>query len=268
MIQSRDLRKSYGDREVLRGVSLSVQKGEVFGFVGPNGAGKTTFLKCLAGITRPKSGSLEVCGVNVLKNPLAARKRIGYAPGETSLYESMRVKGFLQFCLSFYKTADYSRAIELANEFALPLTQRVRELSHGMKRKLLLIQAITSGGEVILLDEPMEGLDPEARRKVESMLRDLAAQGRTIFFSSHDLSSIERVCNRVGFLRKGELVRCGTLEEVMSDASQFLQLRFQEEDREEIFSALQDLPAQTSRVSGDLEDVFENLYGPDCEEKT
>jgi len=266
MIQSVELRKSYGSNEVLRDVSLTIQKGEVFGFVGSNGSGKTTFLKCLAGIARPDSGSLDICGVNVLKNPLAARKRLGYAPGETSLYESMRVKGFLSFCLSFYKSADFSGALQMVETFGIPLHQRVRALSHGMKRKLLLTQAIASGGEVILLDEPMEGLDPEARRKVEAIIRDCASQGRTVFFSSHDLSSVERVCDRVGFLRNGELMRCGALEEILSEASQFLQLSFQEENREKVFAALKGIPAEVSAVSGDLEDVFASLYGPEGKE--
>jgi len=288
VILARDVNKSYPTQDVLRGVSLSVLAGEVFGFVGPNGAGKTTFLKCLAGIARPQSGELVVGGVDVRTQPLAARRLIGYAPGETAMYDSMRVLSFLRFAIGFHHGANLELGRELLARFDVPERKLVSSLSHGMKRKLLLAQAISSGAPVLLLDEPMEGLDPEARRLAEELLRDLAAEGRTVFFSSHDLASVERVCDRVAFLRDGRLLECAPVAEILDRVAHLVQVRFQREmDRGELpttgglswegagrdwrlshegnlastLAALSDLPLARVRDASSLEDVFKALYG-------
>lgn len=288
MILARDVNKSYPTQDVLRGVSLSVLAGEIFGFVGPNGAGKTTFLKCLAGIVRPQSGELVVGGVDVRTQPLAARRLIGYAPGETAMYDSMRVLGFLKFAIGFHHGANLKFGRELLARFEVPERKLVSSLSHGMKRKLLLAQAISSGAPVLLLDEPMEGLDPEARRLVEEMMRDMAAEGRTVFFSSHDLASVERVCDRVAFLREGRLLECAPVAEILDRVAHLVQVRFQREmDREDLptagglswegsgrdwrlsyegnlastLAALSALPVARVRDTSSLEDVFKALYG-------
>lgn len=289
MIRVHGMRKRYGEQEVLRGVSLEVSRGELFGFVGPNGAGKTTFLKCLLGIARADSGTMEMAGKDVLRHPLEARRLCAYAPSETAMYDHLRVDAMLRFALSFHAQADLARGRELLERFALPQRKRVRALSHGMKRKLLLAQALASGTPILLLDEPMEGLDPEARRDLESLLKAEAAQGRTVFFSSHDLASVERVCDRVAFLRQGELLECDrvdtilermahvlrlhlreamTLEQLPQDPSlhwrgegQHWQLSF-EGELAKVLPHLQKLPLVGLRdASGGLEEVFEALYG-------
>ncbi|MDA0667267.1 MAG: ABC transporter ATP-binding protein [Planctomycetota bacterium] len=293
MIRTQDLFKSYAAQQVLRGVSLQVERGEIFGFVGPNGAGKTTFLKCLLGIAQPLSGKIHIGGVDVSKQPLAARKLCGYAPSETAMYDSLSVWNMVRFCLASYKQADYARAKQLLDLYQLPHKTRVRSLSHGMKRKLLLTQAIASGAPVLLLDEPMEGLDPEARRLFERQLQGEAAAGRTVFFSSHDLASVERVCERVAFLRSGKLLACDRVENILEQAGHTLRVHLREPralntmpkapgitwsgkdalwkmyfdgPMENAMALLQDLPIAGLRdASGGLEEVFEALYGPELE---
>lgn len=290
MIRTVDIRKSYAAREILRGVSLHVEQGEIFGFVGPNGAGKTTFLKCLLGIAHAQSGEIHIGNLDARKEPLAARKLCGYAPSETAMYDSLTVWNMVKFALAFHEHADLDRARQLLDLYQLPHKRRVRALSHGMKRKLLLTQALASGAPILLLDEPMEGLDPEARRLLENQLQAEAAEGRTVFFSSHDLASVERVCQRVAFLRDGKLLACDKVETILEQAGRVLQLHLREPyteaqlpqaqglvwkgaDKhwrvqfsgsvEEVLPLLATLPIAGLRdASGGLEEVFEALYGP------
>ena len=295
LIHSNELTKAYQGHAVLRGVSLEVDAGEIFGFVGPNGAGKTTFLKSLVGVVRPDSGSARVAGIDAVANPLAARRKVGYAPGETALYHRMPAADLLAFALAFHEDADLARGLDWMDRFGLPRRQRVAKFSHGMKRKLILIQALVSGAPVLLLDEPMEGLDPDARRQVESILQDEAATGRAILFSSHDLASVERVCHRVAFLRNGRLLETGTVSELLGRAGHVLQivlreprvraelpdgqgLRWEGEGvrwrlefdgaLEQALARISELPVRGIRdASGGLEEVFEALYGPETEDE-
>jgi len=293
VIRTQELSKSYATQDVLRGVSLHVERGEIFGFVGPNGAGKTTFLKCLLGIAQPKSGNIQMGGIDARRNPLAARKLCGYAPSETAMYDSLSVWSMVRFALAAHKQADYARAKQLLDLYQLPHKVKVRALSHGMKRKLLLTQAIASGAPILLLDEPMEGLDPEARRLLERQLQKEAAAGRTVFFSSHDLASVERVCERVAFLRNGKLLACDRVETILEQAGHTLHVHLREPhdlkqlpvapgitwsgegsrwrmsfkgNMESAMALLQSLPIAGLRdASGGLEEVFEALYGPELE---
>lgn len=296
MIEVHGLQKAYGEQKVLTGIELEVADGEVFGFVGPNGAGKSTFLKCVLGIARCDAGKVRLGHgddvVDALRKPLEARRRVGYAPGETSLYQSLKADDFLRFALAHYRGADLAEGRALMERFGLPPRKRIKGFSHGMKRKLLLAQALASGAPVLMLDEPMEGLDPEARRIVESLLVDAAAAGRTVFFSSHDLASVERICDRVAFLRSGRIMETGRIHDILARASRILHLTLEQELEA---SALPDAPGWSwegagtrwrlefegelaptlARLdslpligirdgSGRLEDVFESLYGPEA----
>ncbi len=298
MLHATGVIKRYGAREVLRGVSLEVRVGEVFGFVGPNGAGKTTFLKCVTGVARADGGSIRVGSADARKNPLAVRRLVAYSPGETAMYDRLSVLGMLRFLIGFHKDSKLTRGRDLLERFNLPPRQRVRALSHGMKRKVLLAATIASEAPFMMLDEPMEGLDPEARRDLELLLRSEAARGRTVFFSSHDLASVERVCDRVAFLRSGILMECGPVAELLERAGRMLWLRFRSpltaaqlprspglhwtaveptpEGRSERWRlahdgdlsaaliALAALPVAGLRdASGGLEEVFAALYGPE-----
>jgi ABC-type multidrug transport system ATPase subunit len=292
VIRVQNLHKRYGDHAALSGVDLAVEPGEIFGFVGPNGAGKSTFMKCVLGIVRPDSGSFQVgqmCS-EAGQDPVEIRKLVGYSPGETSLYQGMRSVDFLDFALACYPHADPDRGRELLDLFGLPAHARIKSFSHGMKRKVLLAQALASGAPLLMLDEPMEGLDPEARHVLEGLLLEAAAAQRSVFFSSHDLASVERVCDRVAFLRQGKILEIGRIEDILQRAGHMLRLSFREaveksqlptgaglewqgankrwrlkfEGRlEDILPLLQNLPIAGMRDgTGRLEDVFETLYGP------
>ena len=296
MIEVHGVQKAFGDQPVLKGIELQVADGEVFGFVGPNGAGKSTFLKCALGIVRADAGSIRLGQgtdiVDALRDPLGARRRIGYSPGETSLYQSLKAIDFLRFALAHYPNADLERASALLETFGLPANKRIKGFSHGMKRKTLLAQALASGAPVLMLDEPMEGLDPDARRTVEHLLSAEAEAGRTVFFSSHDLASVERICDRVAFLRGGRIMETGRISEILARASRILHLTFEHEfersalpsepswewdgagtrwrlsfdgELASVLAHFEGMPLAGIRDgSGRLEDVFESLYGPEA----
>lgn len=218
MIRVSNLTKRFGAQTVLDAVSCAADPGEVLGLIGPNGAGKSTLLKAMLGVVRPTSGGIEIAGADAVRNPLTARQRASYAPGEIALYDSMRGGDFLEFSLGFWPDIDTDTRDRLLSAFALPLRKRIHDYSHGMKRKLLLVQAIAPLTPVLLLDEPMSGLDPSARLFVQKRLAEQAAAGRTILYSAHDLTSIERVCHRVLFLREGRVAAEGLLAELLADS--------------------------------------------------
>jgi ABC-2 type transport system ATP-binding protein len=224
-----NLKKTFGEHAVLRGVSLQVDAGSILGLVGPNGAGKSTLLRCIVGVVQPEQGTITVDGVDAIANNLEARRRTSYAPSETSLYHRMRAGELLRFATAFHARADLDRGLELLKLFQVPAKRRIRHLSHGMKRKVLMAQALVCGTGLIVLDEPMEALDPEARRCVEGLLRTAADDGAAVLFSSHDLTSTERLCDRIAFLHSGEIVREGSAVELTAEAGRVLRVSLRED---------------------------------------
>ena len=284
---------AYGPQQVLRGVSLKIERGEIVGLIGPNGAGKSTLLRSLVGILRPDHGSVRVCGIDAVRDSLAARRQIGYAPSETALYHQMTSEELLGFAIAFHPESSLAVGLELLEELGVPRDKRVGKLSHGMKRKIVFAQAVASGGPVIVLDEPTEALDPEARRLVESHLREEADGGRAVLFSSHDLTSVERLCHRAAFLCRGEIVRSGAAAELATETGRLLHLELrsplqreqlptrtgwswqgqatrwtlQHNDAvEEVLAVIAGLPVAGIRDGdGSLEEVFDALYGKPTE---
>ncbi|RMH03646.1 MAG: ABC transporter ATP-binding protein [Planctomycetota bacterium] len=291
MLRTVGLAKGFAGRSVLRGVDLEVASGEVFGFIGPNGAGKSTFLKCLVGVVRPDAGEAEVAGVDAIRRPLEVRRRVGYAPGETALYHRMRAGEHLNFAVSFHPDGDRRRGRALLAELGVPAGRRVGRLSHGMKRKLLIAQALACRAPVLLLDEPLAGLDPEARRTVVGLLRREAEAGTTVFLSSHDLAGAERLCDRVAFLRAGRILAAGPVAELLAGAERTLIVELRVDlprhrlprrpgwewigagrrwrlrypgPLERVLPGLAELPLAALRPLGaGLEELFEDLYGPE-----
>ena len=288
MIRARDIKKAYRRTTVLRGVSLDVQPGTIHGFVGPNGAGKSTFLKCLVGVVHPDSGTLEIDGVDGRRNSLEVRRRVGYAPAETSLYHRMKAVELLDFAIRYHPHSDLARGKALLDDLGVPHDRKVGALSHGMKRKVILAQAIASNAPVMIMDEPMEALDPEARRIVEELLKDECRKGRTIFLSSHDLFSTQRLCSQVTFLHRGLVLRDGPVDTLLSGVPGRLHVQLREPmdlkslptdgglswtgdgidwqvnfetTLETVTRQLSTLPlASLKDDSSNLEDLFERLY--------
>ncbi|MBG6180543.1 ABC transporter ATP-binding protein [Arthrobacter sp. CAN_A1] len=211
VIEVEGLRKSFGSREVLHGIGFGVERGEVFGVIGPNGAGKTTTMRCLLDIIRPSAGTIRILG----ENPGAAgprlRRRIGYLPGELFLEQRITGRRLLAHYAAISGPVRQGRADELAERFNLDLDRHTRKLSKGNKQKLGLVQAFMHDPDVLILDEPTSGLDPLIQQEFRALLREAQHNGQTTFLSSHVLSEIQQVADRVAILRDGDIVQVSTV---------------------------------------------------------
>ena len=225
MIEIKGLAKSYdkGRVQAVKGLDLSVRKGELFGFLGPNGAGKTTTLKVLVGLLKPDAGTVLLGGVDVRREPLKAKALFGWCPDEPVLYERMSGARFLGFIADVYKVdaaARAQRVAELAERFEMKdaLGETVSSYSHGMRQKLSLMGALLHDPQILILDEPIVGLDPRAAFTLKETMRDLCRRGCTVFFSTHIMEVAERLCDRVGIISHGELLAAAPLEELRRKA--------------------------------------------------
>jgi ABC-2 type transport system ATP-binding protein len=223
MVKARDLAKSYGPKEAVRGVSLEVEQGTLYGFLGPNGAGKTTSIRMLTGLVRPSRGEAEVAGVNVVKNPLEAKRRMGLVPEEPQLFEKLTAREFLSFVGDVYgmprDRARY-RAGELLEMFDLEgaADELVGGYSHGMRQKCALAAALLHEPEVLFLDEPTVGLDPASARLLKDVLRRIVSCGGTVFMATHILEIAETLCDEIGIIQDGRILASGTVSELRSRA--------------------------------------------------
>jgi ABC-2 type transport system ATP-binding protein len=223
-VVARDLLQVFGQKVAVNRLNLSVRRGEFFGFLGPNGAGKSTTIKMFTGLLRPTGGQAFVGGVNVWQDPLRARALMGVLPEYLNLYERLTGREFLNFAGHMYgvpKADIQRRSEELLH--VLTLTEDADKLvidySVGMRKKIALAAALIHRPQVLFLDEPFEGIDPVSSRVIRDILNDLTRHGTTIFFSSHIMEVVERLCTRVGIINQGVLVAEGTLEELRARAS-------------------------------------------------
>jgi ABC-2 type transport system ATP-binding protein len=222
-IELRHLGKDYGSKQALRDVSLSVGWGEVFGYVGANGAGKTTTIKILTGLIRPTSGDALVAGHSVLEQPLEVKARLGYVPESGALFEKFSPVEYLTLIGRLYRLSEAhirERVGEELRSFGLEADKDkpMGVLSKGTKQKVCWISALLHDPEVLVLDEPLNGLDVETVAHVKEMMRRRAQQGRTIFYSSHLIDIVEKVCTRIAVIHAGQLVSVGTVGEVVAAA--------------------------------------------------
>lgn len=224
LLEIDSLSKQFGSTAALSNVSLRVSRGEVFGLVGPNGAGKSTLLKSVVGLVRISSGHISVDGFDPNRQGVELRRRISFLPGEGNTYLGMKGGDFLDFALSGYSRIDEKLLGELHASFPLPLNKKIRSYSAGMKRQLLLIQALSPATPLILLDEPTEALDPSHRLFLLSLIQRLAREGRSIVFSSHQLDEVESVCHRVAFLHQGKLLDCDSIEGIREKSSRWIRV--------------------------------------------
>ena len=223
MIEIRDLTKKYGDFTAVDKLNLTVQPGEIFGFLGPNGAGKTTTIRILAGLSLPTSGDARINGIDVVAEAVKAKHVTGYVPDRPYLYEKLTGRELLQFVVNLYgrKWPDCEpRAVEMLRYFELAdwFDARIENLSHGMKQKLVIIAALVHDPAVLIIDEPMVGLDALAQRQVKLLFRKLADEGKTIFLTTHTLSVAEAVCDRIAILNRGRVVATGPTAELKQAA--------------------------------------------------
>ena len=216
-IETQQLTVYYGRHRGIIDVDLTVHKGEVFGFLGPNGAGKTTTQRVLLDVFPPTRGKASIFGLDCQSQGVELRNRIGYLPGELALYTNMKVS-------EFFRTFEYLRGEngakghwrQLAERLDLDTTRKIRELSRGNKQKVGVVAAFMTRPDLLILDEPTGGLDPLIQRTVLDMVREAKADGRTVFFSSHILSEVQAVCDRVGIIRDGRMVAVQGVEDLSS----------------------------------------------------
>jgi ABC-2 type transport system ATP-binding protein len=223
-IVTRDLVRVFGQKMAVNHLNLAVRRGEFFGFLGPNGAGKSTTIKMMVGLLRPSSGSVWVGGVDVWKDPVRAHALMGVLPEYLNLYERLTGREFLTFAGHMYGVAEVDirrRSEELLQVLTLAddADKLVVDYSVGMRKKIALAAALIHRPEVLFLDEPFEGIDPVSSRVIRDILQDLTRRGTTIFFSSHIMEVVERLCTRVGIINQGVLVAEGSIQELRERAS-------------------------------------------------
>ena len=215
-ISCAGLTKDYGGGHGLFDLDLEVGAGEVFGFIGPNGAGKTTTIRLLMDLIRPDSGSARILGLDARRDSLAVKRHVGYLPGELPQFPGVRAGHVIGLMAGLRGGVDPARIEALADRFQLDLSRRYQDLSHGNKQKVWLVQAFMHRPDVLILDEPTIGLDPLMQREVRTVLLEAAQGGATVLLSSHVLAEVELVCDRIGLIRDGRMMRSGTLADLRS----------------------------------------------------
>ncbi len=251
-IETEKLTKTYGRRRGIRYVDLAVREGEVFGFLGPNGAGKTTTIRTLLGFLRPSEGRAWVFGMDTRKKSVEIRARIGNLPGEFALEDRLTGEELLRYFARLRGVKELGYARELAERLEADLGRPMRRLSRGNKQKIGLIQAMFHRPPLLILDEPTSGLDPLVQEEFLRIVGEVRAEGRTVFFSSHVLSEVERVCDRVGIIRAGQLVAVESTRGLINKAFRHVSLNFDRPVDPEPFAALRgvkDLEAEGGRLT-------------------
>ena len=224
MIKLTSLSKNYGEFTAVDGVSLEVPRGELFGFLGPNGAGKTTTLRMIAGILRPTGGSVHIGGIDVAADPIGAKMKLGFIPDRPFIYEKLTGGEFLRFVAGLYnqdgpKVEHRSRELLALFDLEEWRDELVESYSHGMRQKLIISSAFVHRPEVIVVDEPMVGLDPKAARILKDLFREYTHRGHTIMMSTHTLEVAESLCQRIGIIQGGKIRALGTIKELQQMAA-------------------------------------------------
>ena len=224
MVEIKNLSKSYGDKKVVDNLSLTINDGEIYGFIGHNGAGKTTTIKCLIGILSFEKGEILIDGLSIKDKPIECKRKIAYIPDNPDLYNYMSGVDYLNFIGDVFNVANeervkridkYAGIFELTDSLANPISS----YSHGMRQKLAIIAAWLHDPDLIVMDEPFVGLDPKASHELKKMMREFYDNGGSIFFSTHVLEVAEKLCDKVAIIKQGQLIKSGTMEEVKGDSS-------------------------------------------------
>ncbi|MDP2646717.1 MAG: ABC transporter ATP-binding protein [Desulfobacterales bacterium] len=250
MIQLKNLSKHYQELKAVNQLTLSVPPGEIFGFIGPNGAGKTTTILMMAGLMAPTFGSVTIDGIDMARHPVEAKKKIGLIPDRPYLYEKLTGMEFLRFTADLYhvrRNAFTEKAKEFLSIFSLHdrADELIESYSHGMKQRLIMAAALIHDPALIIVDEPMVGLDPRAIKTVRDLFKTLAENGATIFISTHTLKLAEELCDRIGVIHKGSLVATGTLSDLKETA------RLADADLEKIFFQLTEEEITGEKITGE-----------------
>ena len=224
MIKILNVTKKYGDKKALDNVSFEVGDGEIFAFIGHNGAGKTTLIKAIMGIHDFDEGEILINGKSIAKEPVACKKEMAYVPDNPELYENMRAIQFINFICDMYEVDLEKRNKNIKKyaemfEMSQNLNDTIDSFSHGMKQKVALIAALSHDPKILIMDEPFVGLDPKAVFDTKEVMREMVKNGKTIFFSTHILDVAEKLCTKVAIIKKGKIMKVGSMKEVKGDKS-------------------------------------------------
>jgi ABC-2 type transport system ATP-binding protein len=275
VISTRALTKHYGSVRALNDVTLEVERGEIFGFLGPNGAGKSTFIRTLLGFLHATRGTASVLGHDIATDSVEIRRTTGYLPGGIALYDSLTGEGVLDYLVDMQGTEPRRRA-ELCERLELPasvLRRRVRDYSRGMRQKIGVVQALQHDPELAILDEPSEGLDPLMQQAFYRLLDDLRSEGKTVFFSSHVLSEVERLCDRVAIIRAGYIMAVHDVTQLLERRKRRVMLRWRGAAPDPTtLPGLSDVTVDGDRItgtlSGEVSGFVRSIASPNLEDLT
>ena len=231
ILEVKNLKKYYGDIRGVENISLSLKEGEAYGFIGPNGAGKSTTIKTIMNLINKTSGSITINGKENDKNNLELKRIIGYLPSEINLYSDLTVKEILNFHESFYDKDLTKRRNELVNLFKLDETKRIEDLSFGNLKKLGIILALMHEPKILILDEPTSGLDPIMQKEFYNILLEEKKKGTTILYSTHVLSEVSKICDRIGIIRDGKIIKEDKIENIEKNGMTYLTIESDEIDK-------------------------------------
>jgi len=254
VIRTTDLTKYYGKIRGVEHLNLEVHRGETYGFLGPNGAGKSTAIRVLLDFIRPTTGTTEVFGLDSTAHSIEIHRRVGYLPGELAMYDKMTGHELLRYFGALREVPDLAEAHRVAAMLDLDLSRAIRSYSSGNRQKLGLTQAFLHSPELLILDEPTNGLDPLIQQAFYELIGEVVAEGRTVFLSSHVLPEVERIADRVGIIREGNLVAVASVAELKERAMRRIELRFAAPVDTTAFDGV---PGVRSAVSGDSGRVIE-----------
>lgn len=230
IISIKNFTKDYGNGKGVFDVSIGIEKGEIYGYLGPNGAGKSTTLRHLMGFSKPDSGTLSIKDLDCWKDKTAIKKDIGYLPGEFALPEDMTGIAYLKLIDKLRKTNDLSYAEDLIEYFEIDTNMQIKKMSKGMKQKIAIIMALMHNPEILLLDEPTSGLDPLMQEKFIRLIKKEKQNGKTIILSSHIFEEISKVCDRVGIIKRGKLIKEVVMKDFMHSENKTYKIEFKNEN--------------------------------------
>ena len=239
VIEASDLCKNYGNDVGIKNINLEIKKGEFFGFIGPNGAGKSTFIRTLLGLLHPSSGTAKVLGHNIKNKSEEIRKKLGYLPSEVNYYDGMSSRELLEYHAGFYENVDTTKIKTLSEIFELDLDRKIEELSFGNKKKCAIIQSVIHEPDLLILDEPTSGLDPLMQNRFFELLEEENKKGTSIFFSSHILAEVQRLCNRAAIIRKGEISAVEDIQSLLEKQMKKARFVFKEKQELKFISGVQ-----------------------------
>lgn len=223
MLEIKNLTKKFGEKVAVDNIDLSVKSGEIYGFLGPNGAGKTTTIKMIVGMLMPDGGSISVDGIDAINDDVEAKRQIAYVPDSPEIYDIMTGRQYLNFIADVFELSDEERNKQIdryAEVFEMQdnLDVMIAGYSHGIKQKIVIMGALIHSPKLLILDEPMVGLDAKSSFRLKEIMRALADEGRTVFFSTHVMEVAENICDRIGIINRGKVIAVGTLDEIKAAA--------------------------------------------------